>query len=214
MTNGLKPYPIMKDSGLPWLGEVPDHWEVRRLKHVFRRIVGGSTPSSAQSNYWDGNIVWVTPADVSKQARLSNSLRRITTAGLMSCSAELVPAGSLVVTSRAPVGNVAVAETELCTNQGCKALVASESVLNLIFGFHVLNTLKGELQSLATGTTFTEISTSRLATVAMPLPPLPEQTAIVRFLEHVEKQIACHIRANRSSSNCWKRRSRRLFITP
>ena len=67
MIDGLKPYPAMKDSGVPWLGEVPEHWDVRRLKHAYRRIVGGSTPSSAEAGYWGGDIIWVTPADVSKQ---------------------------------------------------------------------------------------------------------------------------------------------------
>jgi len=108
MIAALKPYPVMKDSGVPWLGKVPEHWEVRRLKQAFRRIVGGSTPSSAEARFWDGDVVWVTPADVSKTERLKDSLRRITHDGLKSCSSELVPAGSIIVTSRAPVGNVAL----------------------------------------------------------------------------------------------------------
>jgi type I restriction enzyme S subunit len=195
MIDALKPYPVMKDSGVPWLGEVPEHWEVRRLKHAFRKIVGGSTPASTEPIYWDGDVVWVTPADISRTARLATSLRRITREGLRSCSSELVPPGSIVVTSRAPVGNVAIAETELCTNQGCKALVATAAVVNPVFGFHVLTTLKGELQSLATGTTFTEISTSRLCAVAIPLPPLPEQAAIVRFLDYADRRIRRYIRA-------------------
>ena len=195
MIDGLKPYPKLKDSGVPWLGEVPEHWEARRLKYIFRRIVGGSTPSSAEATYWDGDIVWATPADVSKNSRLTDSQRRITREGLSACSTELVPSGSIVVTSRAPVGNVAIADVELCTNQGCKALVPALGVVDPTFGFHVLTTLKGELQSLATGTTFTEISTSRMGEVRVPLPPLPEQAAIVRFLDHVDRRIRRYIRA-------------------
>src|SRR5680860_13393 len=169
MIADLKPYPAMKNSGVPWLGEVPEHWEVRRLKQAFTRIVGGSTPSSAESSFWDGDVVWATPADVSKNSRLRDSLRRITRDGLRLCSSELVPAGSLVVTSRAPVGNVAIAETELCTNQGCKALVATPAVVHSVFGYHVLTMLKDELRSLGSGTTFTEVSTSRIGTVSMRL---------------------------------------------
>jgi len=193
----LKPYPAMKDSGVKWLGEVPAHWGVRRLKYVFKRIVGGSTPSSTEPDFWDGDVVWITPADVSKNTRLSNSLRRITHKGLKSCSSELVPQGSLIITSRAPVGNVAIAEIELCTNQGCKALVCAKDVIKPVFGFHVLNSLKDELQSLSTGTTFTEISTTKLGDVPFPLPPLPEQRAIVRFFDHVDRRIRCSIRAKR-----------------
>jgi len=195
MIADLKPYPAMKNSGVPWLGEVPEHWEVRRLKQAFTRIVGGSTPSSAESSFWDGDVVWATPADVSKNSRLRDSLRRITRDGLRLCSSELVPAGSLVVTSRAPVGNVAIAETELCTNQGCKALVATPAVVHSVFGYHVLTMLKDELRSLGSGTTFTEVSTSRIGTVSMPVPPLPEQAAIVRFLDHADRRIRRYIRA-------------------
>lgn len=195
MIDGLKPYPAMKDSDVPWLGEVPEHWEVRRLKHGFQRIVGGSTPSSAEATYWDGAVVWVTPADVSKASRLKGSQRRITSDGLSACSAELVPPGSIIVTSRAPVGNVAIADVELCTNQGCKALVPALGQIDPMFGLHVLSTLKGELQSLATGTTFTEISTSRIGDVRVPLPPLPEQAAIVRFLDHADRRIRRYIHA-------------------
>lgn len=195
MIDGLKPYPAMKDSGVPWLGEVPEHWAVRRLKSAFDRIVGGSTPSSAEATYWDGDIVWVTPADVNKSSRLRDSQRRITSDGLSACSAELVPSGSIIVTSRAPVGNVAIADVELCTNQGCKALVPAPGIVDPTFGFQVLTILKGELQSLATGTTFTEISTTRLGAIPIPLPPLPEQAAIVRFLDHADRRIRRYIRA-------------------
>jgi len=197
MKQALKPYPEYKDSGLSWLGEVPEHWEVRRLKHVFQRILGGSTPSSSEPDFWDGDVIWITPADVSKTTQLRDSLRRITLKGLLSCSTELVPQGSLIMTSRAPVGNVSIAEVELCTNQGCKALVLADEVVNPIFGFHVLNTLKGELQSLASGTTFTEISTSKLGTVSFPLPPHPEQAAIVRFLDHYDRKIRRYIHAKK-----------------
>jgi len=195
MIADLVPYPAMKDSGVPWLGEVPEHWGTRRLKHAFKRIAGGSTPSSAESSFWDGDVVWVTPADISKNYRLGDSLRRITRDGLRSCSAELVPAGSLVVTSRAPVGNIAIAEIELCTNQGCKALVATPAVVDPMFGFHVLTMAKAELQSLGTGTTFTEVSTDRIGAVSIPLPPLSEQAAIVRFLGYADRRIRRYIRA-------------------
>ena len=195
MIEGLRPYPEVQDSGVPWLREVPAHWDVRRLKQTFSRIVGGSTPSSTEPAFWDGELVWITPADISRNARVKDSQRRITHDGLRSCSSELVPQGSLIVTSRAPVGNVAIAETDLCTNQGCKALVVNPTVVDSAFGLHVLTTLKEVFQSLAVGTTFAEISTSRIGTVSFPLPPLSEQAAIVRFLNHVDRRIQRYIRA-------------------
>ena len=195
MTADLKPYPSYKPSGVAWLGEVPAHWEVRRVKHAFRRIVGGSTPSSSEAAYWDGTIIWVTPTDISKVTRLRDSLRRITKKGFNSCSATLVPVGSLVVTSRAPVGNVALAEVPLCTNQGCKTLVPESQVIDSTYGYQVFGILQDELQSLANGTTFTEISTNALGNVLLPIPPLAEQAAIVAYLDHTDGRIRRYLRS-------------------
>ena len=137
VTQGLDPDVPLKPSGVEWIGDIPAHWEVRRVKHAFRRIVGGSTPSSSEATYWDGTIVWVTPTDISKVTRLRDSQRRITKKGFDSCSTTLVPVGSLVVTSRAPVGNVALAEVPLCTNQGCKTLVPDSQVIDSTYGYQV-----------------------------------------------------------------------------
>ncbi len=197
MATNLKPYPSYKPSGVEWLGEVPAHWEVRRVKHAFRRIVGGSTPLSNEMAYWDGTIIWVTPTDIGRVTRLRDSLRRITRKGFDSCSATLVPVGSLVVTSRAPVGNVALAEVPLCTNQGCKALVPDSQVIASAYGYQVFGILKDELQSLANGTTFTEISTNALGNVLLPIPPLPEQAAIVRYLDHTDGRIRRYLRSRK-----------------
>ena len=194
LTAPLAPYPVYRDSGLAWLGKVPAHWDVRRAKHVFRRIVGGSTPSSTEPRYWGGVHVWVTPADVSKSPRIRSSLRRLTHEGLLSCSAQLLPAGSVVVTSRAPVGNVALAEVPFCTNQGCKALIPDEDEIDSLFGFNLLQVLQSELQNLAKGTTFTEVSGSILGALRLPVPPLSEQVAIVRFLDHVDRRMRRYIR--------------------
>ena len=183
VTKGLNPNAKMKDSGVEWLGKVPAEWIVKKLKYAFLRIVGGSTPNSTEPIFWDGDVVWVTPTDVSKTTRLRDSLRRITQEGLLSCSSELVPPGSIIITSRAPVGNAALAETELCTNQGCKALIIPSSTISPIFAFHLLSILKPELQRLATGTTFTEITTNKLGAVQLPIPPLREQIAIAAFLK-------------------------------
>src|SRR5690606_6178493 len=120
-----------------------------------------------------------------------------TSDGLSACSAELVPSGSIIVTSRAPVGNVAIADVELCTNQGCKALVPAPGIVDPTFGFQVLTILKGELQSLATGTTFTEISTTRLGDIPIPLPPLPEQAAIAAYLDEATASLELAVASTR-----------------
>ncbi len=196
----LKPYPRMKDSCVEWLGEVPAHWEIWRTKFAFLRIVGGSTPSSNETRYWDRlgtGYVWVTPTDVSRTTRLKSSQRRLTQEGLDSCSAELLAAGSIVISSRAPVGNVSLVEVPFCTNQGCKALTPNWNKIDSLFALYLFKTLKAELQSLANGTTFTEISTNNLGNVMQPLPPLPEQTAIVRYLDYVDRRVRRLTRAKR-----------------
>ena len=162
MIADLKPYPEYKESGVPWLGRVPLNWAPSKLKNLFHRIIGGSTPASDNSKFWNGGVIWVTPADVSRSDRLRSSIRQISQLGMLSCATELVPKGSTILTSRAPVGNVAIAEVDLCTNQGCKALIPDNSVIVPMFAFWLLSAMKAELQSLGNGTTFSEISTSRL----------------------------------------------------
>ena len=190
----LRPYPEYRESEVSWLGRVPAHWEVRPTKRVFRHIVGGSTPKTGESRYWDGDVVWVTPSDISRTHVLKSSARYITSAGRKSCSLELVPPDSIVLTSRAPVGNVAMAATSLCTNQGCKALIPKEGAQPRFYYF-ALTVLKEELQARAVGTTFGEISTERLATVPLPVPPLDEQRAAVRFLDDAFGRIHRYVAA-------------------
>ena len=193
-----QPYPAYKPSGVEWLGEVPAHWDVRRVKQLFRRIVGGSTPSSNERRFWDGPHVWVTPADVGKSTHIHGSQRRLTQEGLDNCSAELLPIGSIVVTTRAPVGNVALARVPFCTNQGCKALTPREREIDSSFAFFLLGGLQTELRSLANGTTFTEISGNKLGGVRLPVPPLPEQAAIAAYIDKATAEIDTAVaRANR-----------------
>ena len=182
VTRGLDPSVTLKPSGIEWLGEMPEHWKALKLKFATKRIVGGSTPKSDESSYWDGGIVWVTPRDISKTDSLHTSLRTISAAGLQSCASTLVPPGSIVITSRAPVGNVAIARVELCTNQGCKAVVPAPDIAISDFLFLLLLRMKERLQVLANGTTFAEIGTWVLANEFIPVPPVSEQQAICRWI--------------------------------
>jgi type I restriction enzyme S subunit len=197
MIADLKPYAEYKESGLPWLGKVPGHWAPTKLKHAFSRIIGGSTPASGNAKYWNGDVTWVTPTDVSRSKRIRRSIRQISRAGRASCSTQLVPIDSIILTTRAPVGNVSIADVELCTNQGCKALIPDSKVIAPMFGFWLLSVMKAEIQSLSTGTTFSEVSTTRLGSTFGILPPPAEQAAIVRFLEWANGRLERAIRAKR-----------------
>lgn len=179
----LPRYSEYKPSGVEWLGEVPGHWSVAPLKRSFK-IVGGSTPRSEQESYWDGEFVWVTPSDLSKLASMciNDSQRKITAKGLASCGTTLVPSGSIVLSTRAPIGSVAIAGTELCTNQGCKSLVPFVDTQSQFYGY-LLSISTGELNIRGKGTTFLELSGDELGAFKVGVPPSDEQQTIAAFLD-------------------------------
>ena len=179
----LPRYPEYKDSRVAWLAEVPEHWEVTALKRGFQ-VVGGSTPKSDNEAYWDGEIIWVTPSDLSKLSsfEVSNSQRKITADGLSSCGTALVPIGSIILSTRAPIGSLAIADSELCTNQGCKALVPNYNN-NSRFYAYFLSVATGELNIRGKGTTFLELSGDELGSFKATFPTALEQTAIAAFLD-------------------------------
>ena len=179
----MKPYPAYKPSGEQWMGEVPAHWEVLPLKQSFK-IIGGSTPKSDNESFWDGDILWATPSDLSKRESvyISDTQRKITADGLASCGATLVPAASIVLSTRAPIGSLAIAEMALCTNQGCKSLVPSERA-NTEYFAHLLSISSAELNIRGKGTTFLELSGDALGSFKTPVPPITEQTQIAAYLD-------------------------------
>ena len=182
-------YSEYKDSGVEWLGKVPGHWKVSALKRGFR-IIGGSTPKSDCDAYWDGAITWVTPADLSKLStfEIADSQRKITEEGLASCGTTLVPVGSIVLSTRAPIGSLAIADSELCTNQGCKAIVPTEHVYSRFFAY-LLSIATEELNIRGKGTTFLELSGDELGAFDVVLPTVDEQHAIAAFLDRETAKI-------------------------
>lgn len=197
MFSDLKPYPEYSHADEGWIESIPTGWSIARFKHAFREIVGGATPSSSDALNWNGPVVWVTPSDVSRTSLLRSSIRTLTVRGFESCATTLVPAGSVILTTRAPVGNVAVARVPLVTNQGCKALVPNEAKICTGFAARMIEAMRSEIRSLAVGTTFAEISTSSLGACRMPLPPRGDQAAIVKYLGHAHLRIDRAIAAKR-----------------
>ena len=166
--------------------EIPESWEWVRLT-TLGEIVGGGTPKTNIPEYWDkGNIPWLTPADMKfvTGKYVDKGERCITEEGLKGSSAHMMPAGTIVYSSRAPIGYIAIASTELCTNQGFKSLVP---VLTCIddYVYYCLIAFTPEIQSRASGTTFKEISGTEFGKTLIPLPPLAEQQRIVKRIEDV-----------------------------
>ena len=162
---------------------LPLGWRWVKLGDICE-IVNGSTPKSAVPEYWDGDICWITPTDLGQLAtpRIHKSNRYLTQEGYDSCSTKLVPSGAVVLSSRAPIGHLAIAETPLCTNQGCKSLVPT-SVINGMFLYYSLKRAVEDVRAMGSGATFAEIGKRVLSTFEIPIPPLQEQTRLVEELE-------------------------------
>ena len=188
----MKRYESYKDSGVQWIGEIPSHWGMVKLKYDFS-IYAGETPKTEIADYWDGNIVWITPADYKSEDKfISQGQRSISKKGYDSCNTQLVPKGSLVFSKRAPIGTVAISETELCTNQGCLSCVPKN--VNTLFFYYLTSVFTEEFDLLGSGATFKEISANDFSNVKLTLPPLEEQKAIAEWLdvkcEEIDRLIA------------------------
>ena len=162
---------------------VPDGWTAVALGEVCR-IVSGATPKTEVAANWGGDIRWVTPNDLSKDRSqvITGGQRALTQVGYDSCSARLFPAGSVIVSSRAPVGYVAIAGAEMCTNQGCKTAVPPDYIDSRYLYWYLI-AAKPDLEARASGTTFKEISAARFAETRLQFPSLAEQHRIVDLLE-------------------------------
>lgn len=171
-----------KDSGIEWLGEIPEEWEVRALKTIFR-IFSGTTPKSDIIEYWNGDVNWVTPADFkTEDVYVENGKRNISENGFSDCSLELIPINSLIFSKRAPIGKVCVNRNEMCTNQGCLACVKKIN-LSIKFFYYLLSSLTEYFEVLGSGTTFKEISLTSFSDFKVLFPPLSEQKSIAKFLD-------------------------------
>ena len=161
---------------------LPEGWRRVRLGDICR-VVSGSTPSTNVPGYWDGDIVWITPTDLGRltSRRIDASSRRITVQGYQNCGTELVPVGSVILSSRAPIGHLGIAAVSLCTNQGCKSFVAGAEVDSDFLYFALKQGVKA-LKALGSGATFAEVSKSQLENFQITMPPLPEQRRIAADL--------------------------------
>ena len=165
-------------------------WEVRRLGDV-AEIVSGGTPRTIVPTYWDGGVKWCTPTDITGTAAkyLSETERTISQAGLASCSAQLLPAGALLLCSRATIGELKIAACEICTNQGFKSLIARKGV-SYEFLYYLLLTMKPQMVEKAIGSTFLEISKKDTASLEVSFPLFDEQTAIAGVLSDMDDELA------------------------
>ena len=155
----------------------------KQLRHVFT-VVSGATPRTRNPAYWSGSILWATPEDVGSLRGywLRDTRRKLTRAGYDSCGAEIVPSGSIVLTKRAPIGQVAVLAEKACSNQGCFLLVPCQES-DTRFHYYWFTAQADYIQILGRGSTFMELSTDELKSLRVPHPPLEKQRAIAHHLD-------------------------------
>ena len=167
-----------------WPYILPENWCWTRLGKI-TNVVGGGTPSSSKKEYYDnGTIPWLSPADLSgySDIYISRGQKNITELGLSKSSARLMPKDTVLLSSRAPIGYVAIASNSISTNQGFKNFLPSDAFYSR-FLYWYLKSSKSLLESYASGSTFLELSGSKASMVEFPLPPLPEQKRIVHRIE-------------------------------
>jgi len=171
-------------------------WSQTRLDECCQ-IVGGATPSTSVPAYWDGDICWATPKDLSELqgAYISDTPRKLTRAGLDSCAATVLPVESVLFSSRAPIGHVAVNTIPMTTNQGFKSFIPKADRVHAKFLYHWLRKNRPYLEGLGNGATFKEVSKAVVSRIEISLPPLLDQERIADVLDRAEA-----LRAKRRSA--------------
>ncbi|WP_297338724.1 restriction endonuclease subunit S [Pseudophaeobacter sp.] len=167
-------------------------WKEVRLGQMGQTVSGG-TPESSKGMYWDGDVHWATPTDITKlKSRfIRGTARMITQAGLKSSSAKMIPAGSILICTRATIGQMAITTGPICTNQGFKNLVLSDD-FDSDFVFYLLQYFKNELVRYACGSTFLELSKKDFDKRSFSVPSLSEQLSIAAVLNAAEEEIDEH----------------------
>ena len=163
-------------------------------------VVGGGTPPTKHDEYYDGDIAWITPKDLSgiHERYISRGERNITQLGYDNSSAQMLPAGTVLFSSRAPIGYVAIAKNELCTNQGFKSVVPNPEVCNSVFLYYLLTYYKKDIEAIASGTTFMEVSGTTLKNFKIRIPDLQTQEKIASILSSLDDKIEVNNQINRN----------------
>lgn len=170
--------------------QLPSWWTETTLGEA-TKIMSGSTPSTKNGSYRDGNIVRITPKDLSSHnsVYITKGERNITKEWLVNSSAQLLPKNAILFSSRAPIGYVAIAWTELTTNQWFKNVVCDERESHFKFFYYLLKNKAEYIEKMSSGSTFSEASATVMRSVTISLPPLPEQQAIAAVLSSFDDKI-------------------------
>lgn len=170
-------------------------------------VVGGSTPSTKNPDNYDGDIAWITPKDLAgyNKVYISRGERNITESGFKSCSTKMLPKNSVLFSSRAPIGYVAISENDLCTNQGFKSIIPNEKI-DYKFLYYLLKHNKDYIASKGSGSTFKEVSGSVMKGIELSIPKeISDQRRISKVLFNIDKKIELNNEINNNLFGLMKR---------
>jgi type I restriction enzyme S subunit len=172
--------------------EIPDDWEVKNIggEGGLCKVKTGGTPSTKTEEYWGGNIAWAVPTDITKNGSIyiSDTEKRITEEGLKHSSANLLPEGSILLTTRATIGEASINKIPMATNQGFKSLICKNDIDNL-FLYYIIQSEKKRLQAYGGGSTFDEVSKKDVVNFPILTPPLLEQKNISKIIFSVDRAV-------------------------
>lgn len=173
------------------VGKVPKDWCVYRMAEL-GKFYGGATPSTQQQSYWNGNIYWLVPSDISGLGDEENIIQetadKITELGLASCSATMLPQGSVSMSSRATLGDCGILGKNMCTNQGFINIVCNEKICNTYLSYWIRQNKK-YISRYAAGTTFLEIGRRQFKKLRIAIPEIGEQEKIINLLTGIDNTI-------------------------
>lgn len=189
----------------------PDSWPLTRIGDV-AKVVGGGTPRSGESENFGGDIPWITPKDLTQHRGryVYSGARNLSAQGLATSSARIIPKGSVLVSSRAPIGLVAIAGADLATNQGIRSLILNEGQVSE-FWYYLMRLSTRTLEAHANGTTFREISGSGLGNIRLRVPDLTEQNRLADLLGSLDAEVESNLRVNDALSSLVSGHASRLF---
>ena len=175
-------------------------------------IVGGGTPDTLRPEYWEGNVEWFTPSEIGKSKYVLSSLRKISQVGLSNSSAKSLPSGTVLLTTRATLGEMSIARSECSTNQGFQSLVSDSKRVLPEYLYYLQILIKPWCEKYASGNTFREISKASLSKCVVPVPCLNSQKRIVCILSRIEELIETHERVEDSLTQIKEGLLQQLFI--
>mgnify|MGYP004675988903 CR=1 FL=1 len=199
-------YPEIRFAGFT------DAWEQRKLGEI-ADIIGGGTPSTSNSEYWDGEIDWYSPTEISDKIYVDSSERKITKAGYENSSAKILPVGTVLFTSRAGIGKTAILRKEACTNQGFQSIVPNKNMLDSYFIFSRTDELKKYGETNGAGSTFVEVSGKQMANMKLMMPKsINEQQKIGGYFRNLDSVITLHQRKLEKLQNIKKSMLEKMFV--